>query len=180
MRGDKKLLVIAVLLLFVAVSFGSYAIYKSTAASSDSIRAAKWVIQANNTDIVANQTFTLGNLTCSGTRIGKNGTIAPGDSCTATILIDADGSEVDVSYTVAIDTSAITNSEISVTPHTGSSLTGTIPYSATAGQMEATITLDVLWNAVDSTSQNSTDIQTANLAIPVTVTVVQNPTGINP
>ena len=177
MRGDKKLLIIAVLLLFVAVSFGSYAIYKSTAASSDSIRAAKWVIKANNTNIVTSQTFTLGNLTCSGTRVGKNGTIAPGDDCQATILIDADGSEVDVSYTVAIDTSAISNPEISVAAASGSSLTGTIPYSATDGDMEATITLDVEWNPVDSTSQNSTDINTANLAIPVTVTVVQNPTS---
>lgn len=183
MKGDKKLLIIAILLLLITVSFGTYAIYRSSASSSDSIRAAKWVVKANNTDIVANNTFTLGTLDCGQNAIGKNGTIAPGDTCTATIVIDADGSEVDVNYTVSIDTSALTtlgNSQISVSPHSGSTLTNTISYSATAGQMEATVVLDVTWTAVDSSAQNEIDIDTAlaELAIPVTVSVVQNPTGI--
>ena len=186
MKENKRILVLAVLLLLISVGFSSYAIYKSTATSSDSIRAAHWVVQANNTDIVANNTFTLGTLDCGNAAIGKNGTIAPGDTCTATILIDADGSEVDVSYTVAIDTSQVTtlgNSQISVVAHSGSSLTGTISYGADEHDMEATVTLDVTWTAVDSAAQNTTDINTANAAnfeIPVTVTVVQNPTGINP
>ncbi len=185
MKGDKKILIAAILLLLVAVSYSTYAIYRSTATSSDSIRAAKWIINANNTDIVENNTFTLGNLNCGNSPIGKNNTIAPGDTCTATILIDADGSEVDVNYTVSIDTSALTtlgNSQISVTAHSGSNLTGTIGYSATAGAMEATVVLDVAWTAVDSDAQNTTDINTslANLAIPVTVSVVQDPTGPNP
>lgn len=185
MKGDKKLLVIAILLLLIAVSYGTYAIYRSSATSSDSIRAAKWVINANNTDIVANNTFTLGTLDCGNASIGKNGTIAPGDTCTATIVIDADGSEVDVAYTVSVDTSALTtlgNSQISVAAHTGSSFTGTISYSATEGAMEATVVLDVTWTAVDTAAQNTIDINTAvaELAIPVTVSVVQNPTGITP
>ncbi len=185
MKGDKKLLIIAVLLLLIAVSYGTYAIYRSSATSSDSIRAAKWVVEANDTDIVANNTFTLGNLDCGNNSIGKNGTIAPGDTCTATIVIDADGSEVDVNYTVSIDTSALTtlgNSQISVAAHSGSSLTDTISYSATEGDMEATVVLDVTWNALDTSAQNTVDVNTAlaELEIPVTVSVVQNPTGLNP
>lgn len=185
MKGDKKLLIIAVLLLLIAVSYGTYAIYRSSATSSDSVRAAKWIITANNSDIVSTNTFTLGTLDCGNASIGKNGTIAPGDTCTATIVIDADGSEVDVDYEVSIDTTALTtlgNSQISVGAHSGSSLTGTIGYSATSGQMEATVVLDVTWNAVDTAAQNTLDVNTslAQLEIPVTVSVVQNPTGVNP
>ena len=185
MKGNKKILIIAILLLLFSISLSSYAIYRSTATSSDSIRAAKWVIKANNTDIVANNTFTLGTLDCGNNSIGQNGTIAPGDTCTATIVIDADGSEVAVDYTVAIDTSALTtlgNSQITVAAHSGSSLTDTIAYSATSGQMEATVVLDVTWNAVDTAAQNTLDVNTsvAELEIPITVSVVQNPTGVNP
>ena len=172
MKGDKKILIIAVLLLLITISYGTYAIYRSSATSSDSIRAANWVIKANNTDIVQSGTFTLGNLDCGTATIGKNGTIAPGDTCAATITIDADGSEVDVNYTVSIDTSSLSsigNTQIQVAPHTGSVLTDTIPYSSSEGQMEATVVLDITWTAVDTPEQNEKDIATA-----------QNPTGINP
>ena len=108
MKGNKKILVVAVLLLLIAVSYTTYAIYKSSATTSDSIRAAAWVVEVNDTDIVANNTFTLGELDCGQNRIGQNGTIAPGDTCTASIVIDADGSEVAVSYNVALDTTALT------------------------------------------------------------------------
>ena len=179
MKGNKKILVVAVLLLLIAVSYSTYAIYKSEASSSDSVRAAHWVIEVNDTDIVTSNTFALGTLDCGSTPVSKvNGAIAPGDTCTATIEIDATGSEVAVDYNVAIDTSALTtlaNSEISVAPHTGSTLTGTINYSASS--MTQNVVLDVTWNAVDSTTQNAKDIETAlaDLTIPVTVTVTQNP-----
>ena len=180
MKGNKKILVVAVLLLLIAVSYTTYAIYKSSATTSDSIRAAAWVVEVNDTDIVANNTFTLGELDCGQNRIGQNGTIAPGDTCTASIVIDADGSEVAVSYNVALDTTALTtlaNSQLTVAPHTGSSLTDTIAYSDTENAMRRTVVLDVTWNAVDSESQNQKDIDTAlaELEVPITVTVTQNP-----
>jgi len=185
MQGNKKILILAVLLLLISVGFSTYAIYRSSATSSDSIRAAHWIIDTNGTDIVANNTFTLGALDCGNSPIGQNGTIAPGDTCTATITIDADGSEVAVNYTVSIDTSDLTtlgNNQISVVPHSGSSLTGTIAYGPDEDDMEQTITLDITWNAVDSAAQNELDVDTAvaELEIPVTVSVVQNPTGITP
>ena len=48
--------------------------------------------------------------------------------------------------------------------------------------MEATVVLDITWTAVDSVAQNAIDVNTsvAELAIPVTVSVVQHPTGVNP
>ena len=185
MKGNKKILIVAVLLLLFAISYGTYAIYKSSATSSDSIRAAHWVVKVNNGDIVSSNNFTLGGLNCGGeSSIGKNGTFAPGDTCTATIEVDATGSEVAVDYTVTVDSSALTtnNNKITVTADTNHDpLTGNIPYSATAGAMKKTIVLNVTWAAVDSEEQNTTDVNTAlnaDLEIPVTVSVVQSPTGI--
>ena len=176
MKGNKKILAVAFLVLLLAVCFGTYAIYKSSATGSGSVSTAAWVVNVNNTDITATNTFTLGSINWGSSTYGKNGKIAPGDQGTVNIVIDADGSEVDVAYTIAIDSSAITNPNISITASSGS-LTGTIPYSATAGEMERTVTLQVTWTGVDNASANTADITTAgtSLSIPVTVTAVQNP-----
>ena len=184
MKGNKKLLVVAALLLLLAVSYSTYAIYKSEATASDTVKAAAWVVKANNTDIVANNTFTLGNITWGSTRYGQNNTIAPGDTGTVTILIDADGSEVGVHYDVTIDATALAalnNSNFTVTAHSGSSLSGNIAYSATDGAMEQSVTLDITWTGVDddtpTTGANAKDIALAGtqITLPVTVTVTQNP-----
>ena len=177
MKGNKRILIVAILLLLIAVSYGTYAIYKSSATSGNSIKAAAWVVNVDSTDIVANNAFTLDNLDCGNAQIGQNGTIAPGDTCQATIVIDADGSEVGVHYDVSIDAlgNNVTNSQLSVAVDNSSSLTGDIAYSATEGEMEAEVVLNVTWNAVDSAEQNTTDINTQGLSVPVTVTVTQNP-----
>lgn len=177
MKGNKKILVIAGLVLLLSVCYTTYAIYKSSATGTGSATAAAWVINVNNTNIKESNTFTLGNITWATPTYGQNGKIAPGDHGTVTITIDADGSEVAVGYTIAIDTSALTNANITVAAAPGSSLTGTIPYSATEGDMEETVTLDVIWTGVDSTSANSADITSSGnaISIPVTVTAVQNP-----
>ena len=158
MKGNKKILVIAVLVLLISVCYTTYAIYKSAATGIGSVTAAKWIVSANDTDIVANNTFTLGNIEWATPTIGQNGKIAPGDHGTVTIVIDADGSEVAVGYNVSIDTIALDNPNFTVAAASGSSLTGTIPYSSTAGEMEKTITLDITWNGVDSETANPADM----------------------
>jgi hypothetical protein len=178
MKGNKKILALALLLLLVVASFGTYAIYKSSATSSDTVKAAAWVIKANGTDIVANNTFSIGNITWDATRYGQNNTIAPGDHGTVDIVIDASGSEVGVSYAVDISSVNTGNPNFTVAAASGSSLTGTIAYGST---MQATVTLDVTWTGVDdatpTTGANAKDIATAGTTvnIPVTVTVTQNP-----
>ena len=101
MKDNKKLLVIAVLVLLITISFTTYAIYKSSATGTDSVKAAAWVVKVNNTDIVENDTFTANDITWANTRIGKNDTIAPGDHGTVDVVIDATGSEVDVDYAIS-------------------------------------------------------------------------------
>ena len=177
MKGNKKILVVAILLLLIAVSYGTYAIYKSSASSSATVSTAAWVIKVNGDDIVASDEFGLGNITWASPEYGRNNKIAPGDHGTVDIVIDASGSEVDVKYTIAIDTASIENHQFSVAAHDGSSLEGVIPYSATASEMQRTVTVDVIWNGVDTASANAEDIDfSANdVTLPIVVTVVQNP-----
>lgn len=182
MKGNKKILVIAVLLLMISVSFTTYAIYKSSATGSATINTANWVVSVGGTNIVENNEFTLGNITWNGTTNGKNNKIAPGDSGTVSIVIDADGSEVDVDYAITVGSlddngTTITNSALTAVAHSGSSLTGTIPYSATEGGMERTITLDVTWTATDDDeTQNPADVASSGkaLTLPITVTASQH------
>ena len=174
MKGDKKILALSILVLLLAVCFGSYAIYKSSGSGSSGVEAAKWIIKVNNDDIVTNDTFDLDDVTWSGTRYGQNGKIAPGDRGTIDIVIDASGSEVGVSYKVDLSEVDTGNPNLKVEAASGSSLTGTIDYGTT---MTKTITLDVVWNGEDTAQANSDDIATAgtSINIPVTVTVTQNP-----
>lgn len=175
MKGNKKILVVAVLLLLLAVSYSTYAIYKSSATGTGSVNAAAWVVEVNDTDIVANNTFTLGNITWATPRVGQNNTIAPGDHGTVDVVIDASGSEVGVSYAISIDTAALNNENFTVVAASGSEpLSGTIAYGAS---MTKTVTLDITWNGVDTETANEADLDLAGnpISIPVTVTVTQNP-----
>ena len=175
MKGNKKILVVAILLLLIAVSYSTYAIYKSSATAQASVQTAAWVVEVNDTNIVASNTFTLGNITWATPRYGENGKIAPGDHGTVDVVIDASGSEVGVSYTVAIDTTALNNPNFTVTAASNSEpLTGTIAYGAS---MTKTVTLDITWLGTDNETQNEKDIalQGRSLNIPVVVTVTQNP-----
>lgn len=188
MKESKKLLVLGFLLLFIAVSFSTYAIYKSSATGSKTVNAAAWVVKVKSgsqseANIVSSNTFTLDDITWDTTnRIGQAGTIAPGDHGTVTIKIDADGSQVGVSYVVAIDTSALQNENFTVTADSnGDPLNGTIAYSATDGAMEKNITLNVVWTGADNSTANSADIalQGTEISIPVTVTATQNPNPVS-
>ena len=179
MKGNKKLLVVAVLLLLIAVSYGTYAIYKSQASAEGSVDTAHWIVKVNNTDIVASNSFTLGNIQWASPEYGKNGTIAPGDHGTVDITIDADGSEVNVGYEMIIDTASVENNQFSVAAAdpTNAPLTGVIEYSATEGAMEKTITVDIIWRGVDNASANAEDIDLSGntITLPITVIATQNP-----
>ena len=50
MKGNKKILVIAVLLLLIAVSYGTYAIYRESAEGEATINAAAWSVKIGNDD----------------------------------------------------------------------------------------------------------------------------------
>jgi hypothetical protein len=180
MKGNKKLLALAVLLMLITVSFTTYAIYKSSATGEATVGTAAWVIKVNGSDIVTTDTFTFGasDITWNPHVSQVSGKIAPGDTGTITFEIDATGSEVNVAYDVEvgdikIGNNVIDNDEIDVVLDPND--TGTLAYAAS--NMKKNVTLNVVWNAVDSTTQNPLDVDIAaeTLTIPVTVTVRQNP-----
>ena len=163
MKGNKKILVVAVLLLLIAVGYGTYAIYRESAEGEATINAAAWSVKIGNDDFKdADFDFTLADMTCSNNP-GKNGTIAPGAECYIDYTIDADGSEVDVVIEVDDDNSTVPE-PLEVTVGTGgvTPVAGpvTIPYSATEGEMEETVRLTVKWPGAltDNATKDTTDL----------------------
>lgn len=176
MKGNKKILVIAVLLLLIAVSYTTYAIYRQSASGSGSIKAAAWSIKVNNTDIAsANLTFGYNDINWT-THTGKNNTIAPGDSGTISFTVDALGSEVDVLLEAAIDT-ATANLPAGFTAEVTSGTNGVQTIAYNTSSMTATVAITVTWTGTieDTSSKDSTDlaVQGQSLSIPITLTARQ-------
>jgi len=172
MKGNKKILVAALLVLLIAVSFTTYAIYRSSADGTGTLTAAGWHVEVKGTDIEsANFTFGYSDIQWT-TNPGKNDTIAPGATGTITIPVNASGSEVDVIVSAALGSATLPNG-MSVTVSNGSA---TIPYSTTSG-MSANITLTVEWTGSesDTTSKDQSDmaVDGSTISIPVTLTAKQ-------
>lgn len=79
MKENKKLLVIAILLLLITVSFTTYVIYKSSTTGESTINTAAWVVKVG---------ITYGWYWGS-TTVVKNNKIAPGDKGTIEIKPEA-------------------------------------------------------------------------------------------
>ncbi len=177
MKGNKKFLIVAVLLLLVAVSYTTYAIYRSTAEAEGTIKAAAWSVKVNNTDIEDTNLdldFDINDITWT-THTGKNDTIAPGDSGTVSFTVDATGSEVDVLLSAAVDANATLPAGMTATVTSGTNGVQTIPYAAS--NMTATVVVTVTWTGTvaDLEGKDTTDKAAAgtNLTIPVTLTARQ-------
>ena len=159
MKGNKKILLVALLLLLIAVSYGTYAIYRESVTAESTINAANWSVKIGEDNFAdANLDFTLAELTCT-TNPGKAGTIAPGAECYKEFTVDADGSQVDVVIEVDTANSSIPDG-LEVTVGTG---TVNIPYSATDGEMERTVRLNVKWPGAltDDDGKDSDDLDLA-------------------
>lgn len=179
MKGNKNILVLAVLVLLLAVCFTTYAIYRSSAEGEGSVDAAAWSVKVNGTDIeTVDYEFTAANITWTSLT-GYNDTIAPGSEGYIEIPVDADGSEVDVILTAALG-SATLPAGMTVSLASGAD-SQTIAYSATEGQMEATVRLNIAWAGAetDNATKDGTDKDAADttISIPVTLTAKQSLTS---
>ncbi len=176
MKGNKKVLVIAALLLLISVSFTTYAIYRNSWTGNGTIKAAAWEVKLKKgSNEVQNVNFDASDIVWT-TRTGYNNTIAPGSTGTITYTVDASGSEVDVLVSAAIDTESATLPEgLTIT---GVSAPATIPYATGEGNMTATITVTVAWAGADSddADKDADDMDFAgdNLSIPMTITAKQS------
>lgn len=176
MKGNKKILVLAFLVLLLAVSFGTYAIYRNASEGTGTVNAAAWSVKVKNQPISNTWTFGYDDITWT-TLTGYNDTIAPGSTGTITIPVDATGSEVDVILTAALGTATLPDG-MSVSLAGGSN-EQTISYSASS--MTANVTLNIAWAGADSdtTAKDTTDkaAQDTQISIPVTLTAKQSVAG---
>ena len=181
MKENKKILVLAILVLLLTVCFGTYAIYRESTNATGSIRAAKWSVKVDGTDIAtANYTFTAADIHWdTNSRTGYNNTIAPGSTGYIEIPVDADGSEVDVLLTATLGTTTLPNG-MTASLDVGSE-SQAISYSGTEGEMETTVKINIAWAGDDSdtTAKDTTDLAAQNtpFSIPVTLTAKQSLQG---
>lgn len=188
MNGNKKLLIIAVLLLLMSVGFTTYAIYRESATATGTIEAAAWSVTvkkgtgegAGSSFASANLNFTVADIDwTNGVHTGQNNKIAPGDRGTITFTVDASGSEVPVLLSAEVDATAADSLPDGMTATVTSGTDGvqTIPYASGTGNMVATVTIAVTWTGTtaDLDSKDTTDkaAQGTSLSIPVKLTARQ-------
>ena len=180
MKGNKKILVIAILLLLIAVSYGTYAIYRTSISGNVTVDAAAWTEQfKDGNTAIQNMNIAFGQNECTNTHVVA-GKIAPGVSCTKTITIDATGTEVDVTYTAELDGS-VTSSNNQVTLSDANAFNVTLtPASGIITHGNATRTQDVVvtlaWAGTDSESNpNTADTALAGstFTVPIKLTAKQ-------
>ena len=176
MKGDKKILALAVLVLLLTVCFGTYAIYRASGSATGSIKAAAWSVKVDGTDIAsADFTFDAGDITWTSLT-GYNDTIAPGSEGYIEIPVDADGSEVDVILTAEMGSATLPDG-MTATLASGND-SQTIAYSATDGAMETTVRINIAWAGAetDTPEKDGTDLaaQGTTISIPVTLTAKQS------
>ena len=184
MKGNKKILVVAILLLLIAVSYGTYAIYKTSLSGTGTVTAATWAIQFKdgNTVLTDNLTVTFGESDCVNNSHVADGVIAPGATCTKDITLVATGTQVDVEYEVEADNNNITATKDATTVST----TGANTFTATASgdgeilmtdnPMSDTITVTLTWAGTDSDdtiNPADTALNGATISVPLTLTAKQ-------
>ena len=181
MKGNKKLLVIAVLVLLITVSFTTYAIYKTSVTTNAEVTAATWSVDFKNgeTSITSTQNITFTESDCTSVHVAP-GKIAPGASCSKTIKLVTSGTEVDVAYTATAGTVTATKSGSSVATTGANEFStslspenGTITYSNTGTDTELTLT--VSWAGTEGETVDTTDtgLNGATITVPVTLTAKQ-------
>ena len=126
MKGNKKILVIAVLLLLISVSFTTYAIYKTSVAGNAKVTAATWDVKFTDARLV-DSTGALdtahgdadGMLTYTDTTVTATGiTFAyPGDAVKLKTVITNAGTLPASLTSVNVNTGSLGN-DITVTPAT--------------------------------------------------------------
>ena len=176
MKRNKKLLIIALLLLLVTVSYTTYAIYKSKASGVISLKAAKWSVKVEGDDITTKTlNFGYDDIEWNTPTKGKNNTIAPGDFGTISFDVDATGTEVDVELTTLIGKSANLPEGLSAKVISGANGIQKIEYNK--DNMKSTVTVKVEWLGMsqDTDAKNISDLSfnSSDIEIPITLVAKQ-------
>ena len=178
MKGDKKILAVAILLLLISVGFTTYAIYKSETTASGTVKLSGWSVVVGTADITESPatttlTFDLSDCGTGSVRNGKNNTFAPGDTCEIEVPVDLTGSEVDVLLEASLGTTTPSTLPTGLT--IGLKSGDDEKVIAYAASMQTTVTIEVEWST-NTTTQNSSDVAArgTTVTIPLTLTASQN------
>ena len=189
MKGNKKLLIIAILLLLITVSLTTYAIYKTALSGTGTTTAATWNVSFANGESTLTENFNLqfSSSDCNQANDGTNnhvaeGKIAPGVTCSKTINVTATGTEVDVLLTAAKsgdvtatkggNSVAITNANEFTVGVTTNPANGIIAYDAET--KTATVTVSISWGSDEGEEDTyDTALNGATITVPITITAKQ-------
>ena len=129
------------------------------------------------TEITTSQNL---ELTCEDNAHVRDGFIAPGATCTGTVTIDADGTDVDVAYTVTQNGTVLSNgsalsgneNDFNVTITDNGS--GVIAYDD--DPQTATVTVELEWEGIEEATPidpADTLVAGTTLTVPITLTAKQ-------
>ncbi len=188
MKGNKKILVAALLVLLIAVSFTTYAIYRTGVSGTGTATAAGWhiVFKQGTSEVSDNFIFSGSDVTWTNNPSAVAGKIAPGATGYIPYTIDATGSEVNVLYQVALGDGATSGISVEIKNADGTeTLSGEKLLQYAASNMAVTVRICITWagDVEDTTTKDSTDMgmQATDISIPITMTARQsldNITGI--
>lgn len=189
MKGNKKLLIIAVLLLLITIGFTTYAIYKTALSGTGTATAATWNVSFANGESELSENFNLvfGSSDCNqatenNTAHVAAGKIAPGVTCSKNINVTATGTEVDVLLTATKsgdvtatkggNSVAITNANEFTVGVTTNPANGIIAYDAQT--KTATVTVSIEWGSDEGEEDPyDTALNGATISVPITLTAKQ-------
>lgn len=188
MKGNKKLLIITILLLVITIGFTTYAIYKTSLSGTGTVTAATWNVSFADGQTTMSENFNIqfSSSDCNQANDGTNnhvaeGKIAPGVTCSKTIDVNATGTEVDVLLTAESgditatkggDSVAITNANEFTVEVTTNPDNGIIAYNAQT--KTATVTVSVAWGFDEgSKDPYDTALNGATITVPIALTAKQ-------
>ena len=189
MKGNKKLLIITILLLVITIGFTTYAIYKTSLSGTGTVTAATWNVSFADGQTTMSENFNIqfSSSDCNQANDGTNnhvaeGKIAPGVTCSKTIDVNATGTEVDVLLTAAKsgditatkggDSVAITNANEFTVNVTTNPDNGIIAYNAQT--KTATVTVSVAWGFDEGLKDPyDTALNGATITVPIALTAKQ-------
>ena len=200
MKKRKNFVLLGILLL-VAVTSGvvavTYSRYITTATGNSSATVASWIIRINNDgDVAETNTFTTDDVTWTNNNAAGNvlaDHIAPGVSGQSSIVLDASDAQVDVEYSITIDTSDLVNDfynceqlsvtigsgqdavEVDFTDNSGDPITHEGNIWLTSANRSVTIPITIAWANENQYNESDTLIGAtiSSIDIPVSVTVSQ-------
>lgn len=200
MKKRKNFVLLGILLL-VAVTSGvvavTYSRYITTATGNSSATVAAWLITINNDDdVTTTNTFTSNDFTWTNNNAAGNVAadhIAPGVSGVSSIVLDASNAQVDVEYSITIDTSDLVDTfynceqlsvtigsgqdavEVDFTDNSGDPITYEGNIWLTAANRSVSIPITIAWANENQYNESDTYIgaNISSIDIPVSVTVSQ-------